>query len=47
MLQYGQQILSPVFSQLSVLSDRYEQHKTALQEKAELSQTAAPRDRQH
>jgi len=37
MLQYGQQILAPVFSQLTVLSERYQQHKTALQEKAELS----------
>lgn len=37
MLQYGQQILAPVFSQLGVLSGRYEQQKTALQEKAELS----------
>ena len=37
MLQYGQQILSPVFSQLSVLNDRYQTHKKALQEKAELS----------
>jgi GTP-binding protein EngB required for normal cell division len=37
MLQYGQQILSPVFSQLSVLNDRYQTHKNALQDKAELS----------
>ncbi|HML20790.1 MAG TPA: dynamin family protein [Aggregatilinea sp.] len=31
MLQYGQQILSPVFSQLTVLSDRYKAQKTALE----------------
>lgn len=38
LLQYGQQILSPVFSQLNVLSERYTNKKTALQEKAEQSQ---------
>ncbi|NLX11649.1 MAG: hypothetical protein GXY36_18545 [Chloroflexi bacterium] len=37
MLQYGQQILSPVFSQLNVLNDRYRAQKNALQEKAEQS----------
>jgi small GTP-binding protein len=34
LLQYGQQILSPVFSQLGVLKDRYQAQKNALQEKA-------------
>jgi small GTP-binding protein len=34
LLQYGQQILSPVFSQLGVLSDRYKAQKLALQDKA-------------
>jgi hypothetical protein len=38
LLQYGQQILSPVFSQLGVLKDRYQAHKDALQEKANVSQ---------
>jgi small GTP-binding protein len=38
LLQYGQQILSPVFSQLGVLKDRYQAHKDALQEKANASQ---------
>jgi small GTP-binding protein len=38
LLQYGQQILSPVFSQLGVLKDRYQAHKDALQEKASVSQ---------
>jgi hypothetical protein len=38
LLQYGQQILSPVFSQLGVLKDRYQAHKDALQEKAAVSQ---------
>jgi len=38
LLQYGQQILSPVFSQLGVLSERYERQKTALLEEAEQSQ---------
>ena len=38
LLQYGQQILSPVFSQLGVLKDRYQAHKDALQEKAAASQ---------
>ena len=37
LLQYGQQILSPVFSQLTVLSERYETKKRALQDKAALS----------
>jgi small GTP-binding protein len=35
LLQYGQQILSPVFSQLGVLKDRYQAQKNALQEKAQ------------
>jgi small GTP-binding protein len=35
LLQYGQQILSPVFSQLGVLKDRYQAQKNALQDKAE------------
>ena len=34
LLQYGQQILSPVFSQLGVLSDHYKAQKNALQDKA-------------
>ncbi len=34
LLQYGQQILAPVFSQLSVLHDRYTAHKDALQRQA-------------
>ena len=33
LLQYGQQILSPVFSQLTVLSERYQQQKEALEAK--------------
>lgn len=37
LLQYGQQILTPVFSQLTVLSDRYKAQKSALQTKAEQS----------
>ncbi|MBN1679697.1 MAG: dynamin family protein [Anaerolineae bacterium] len=37
LLQYGQQILSPVFSQLSVFSERYHQQQTALHDKAEQS----------
>lgn len=37
LVQYGQQILSPVFSQLTVLSERYQTQKKALQEQAELS----------
>jgi hypothetical protein len=37
LLQYGQQILSPVFSQLHVLNERCEQQKKALQAKAEHS----------
>ncbi len=37
LLQYGQQILSPVFSQLSVLRDRCQTQRTALQDKAERS----------
>jgi len=37
MLQYGQQILSPVFSQLTVLNDRYQEQKTALHTYAEQS----------
>ncbi|MBN1202690.1 MAG: dynamin family protein [Anaerolineae bacterium] len=38
LLQYGQQILSPVFSQLTVIGDRYQGQKKALQDKAALSQ---------
>ena len=38
LLQYGQQILSPVFSQLGVLKDRYEAQKSALETKAQESQ---------
>jgi hypothetical protein len=38
LLQYGQQILSPVFSQLGVLKDRYEAQKNALETKAQESQ---------
>lgn len=38
MLQYGQQILSPVFSQLAVLRDRYQTQKTALEAKSEQAQ---------
>ncbi len=34
LLQYGQQILAPVFSQLSVLHDRYTAQKNALQDQA-------------
>ncbi len=34
LLQYGQQILSPVFNQLTVLRDRYQGQKKALEEKA-------------
>jgi small GTP-binding protein len=34
LLQYGQQILSPVFSQLKVLNDRYQAQLAALQDKA-------------
>lgn len=37
MLQYGQQILSPVFSQLTVLNDRFQAEKTALHTYAEQS----------
>ncbi len=37
LLQYGQQILSPVFSQLGVLKDKYQAQQTALSEKAEAS----------
>jgi small GTP-binding protein len=37
LIQYGQQILSPVFSQLTVLRDQYEAQKKALQDKAEQS----------
>jgi small GTP-binding protein len=37
LVQYGQQILSPVFSQLGVLRDRYQSQKEALQTKAEAS----------
>lgn len=37
LLQYGQQILAPVFSQLSVLNERYQQQRDALREKAETS----------
>ncbi len=37
LLQYGQQILAPVFSQLSVLNDRYIQQKAALAEIEERS----------
>lgn len=37
MLQYGQQILSPVFSQLTVLNDRYQEQKAALHTYAEQS----------
>ncbi|MBN2305721.1 MAG: dynamin family protein [Anaerolineae bacterium] len=37
LLQYGQQILSPVFSQLSVLSERYEKQRDALHERGEQS----------
>jgi hypothetical protein len=37
LLQYGQQILSPVFSQLAVLNERCEQHKKALDATAEQS----------
>lgn len=38
LLQYGQQILSPVFSQLSVLGERYRAQYDTLQEKAAQSQ---------
>lgn len=37
LLQYGQQILAPVFSQLSVMSERYTQQKAALNEVGERS----------
>jgi len=37
LLQYGQQILSPVFSQLSVLRNLYQTQRDALHEKAEQS----------
>jgi hypothetical protein len=37
LLQYGQQILSPVFSQLSVLSNLYQTQRAALREKEEQS----------
>ncbi len=37
LVQYGQQILAPVFSQLTVLRDRYQAQETALQEKTEQS----------
>lgn len=37
LVQYGQQILSPVFSQLGVLRDRYQTQKEALQAKADAS----------
>jgi hypothetical protein len=37
LLQYGQQILSPVFSQLSVLSNLYKTQRATLREKAEQS----------
>ena len=43
LLQYGQQILSPVFSQLNVLRDRYEAQRTALQDKADRSVTLRQR----
>jgi small GTP-binding protein len=39
LLQYGQQILSPVFSQLGVLKDRYQAQKNALNDKAGTSRT--------
>ena len=38
LLQYGQQILAPVFSQLSVMNERYAQYKAALDELGERSQ---------
>jgi len=37
LLQYGQQILAPVFSQLSVMNERYTQQKAALDEVGERS----------
>lgn len=37
LVQYGQQILSPVFSQLGVLRDRYQTQRDTLQHKAEES----------
>lgn len=39
LVQYGQQILSPVFSQLTVLRDRYSVQKESLQKQATQSKT--------
>ncbi|MCZ7540741.1 MAG: dynamin family protein [Anaerolineae bacterium] len=43
LLQYGQQILAPVFSQLGVLSERYEAQKRALLEKGAQSRALRAR----
>jgi len=37
LLQYGQQILTPVFSQLGVLKDRYQSQRDTLQGQSDQS----------